>query len=322
MITRLFALTILTCFSGYLHVAAQNNLSFRLEKNITIPHDSNATKANRFGGISAIEYFNNDSLLVVSDHDGDGYSYMFTMDAWGRKRTASRFYNVKGVESIRYNRTMKKLFYSFENNKSTGVGYIDKGKAVELFSEPIPSANASNNRGAEGIAIASDNSLWVSFEAGGSTLCQNDSIPFYRYKPHNGKYDNNHRTTYQYPFNRCSCSHGVFNGIMGNGVSEILAFKDNPDKLLVLERCFNGFQIHVLLYMVTLPKNGKLLEKELVFNFNSNAKFDSANKNYTPDNLEGMCWGAVENGKRTLYLVSDNNYRFFQKNQMVKLIEE
>ncbi len=322
MIAKYLAVAILMYCIGIPNVTAQNKIAFRLAKNTTLPHDSNATKAKRLGGISGIEYFSNDSMLLVSDHDGDGYSYAFTMNTASKITGASRFYGLKGVEAIRYNRFTKQLFYSFEKNKTTGVGYIEKGKAVELFSEPIPSANSTNNRGVEGIAIASDGSLWAAFESGGSTECDNSSLPFYRYPLHKGQYDTAKRTTYEYPFSRCSCSHGIFNGMMGNGVSEILAFKDDPNKLLVLERCFSGFQVHVLLFLATIPPTGNKIQKELLFNFNSNSKFDAANKSFAPDNLEGMAWGPLENGKRTLYMVSDNNYNYFQKNQVVKLVEE
>ncbi len=320
--SSLFILLLLTFGMIKMPAYSQKKLSFKLEKQAIIPRDSSKEKGKKFGGISAIEYFNEDSILVVSDHDADGYSYIFTINTYNRVLAVNRFYDLQCIEAIRYNKRMHKLFYAFEKGKSTGVGYIEDEKPVTIFTEPIPSANTTTNRGIEGITFSKDNSLWVSFESGGSKDCENSTIPFYRFKPTGKNYAAGKKTVYEYPFVRCSCSRGNFNGALGNGVSEILAFKDDPNKMLVLERCFNGFQLHVLLYLVTVPKTGRKLKKELVFNFNKDNILDEIRNHFIPDNLEGMTWGKNENGKRTLYLISDNNFNMLQRNQVVKLIEE
>ncbi len=319
---KIFIVFLLAVLALQFPAQAQKKLSFKLEKQAIIPRDSSKEKGKKFGGISGMEYFSEDSVLMVSDHDADGYSYIFTTNTYNKILAAHRFYDLQGIEAIRYNKRLNKLFYAFEKGKSTGVGYIEGGKAVTFYSEPIPSANTTSNRGIEGITFGKDNSLWVSFESGGSKDCENGTIPFFRFKPKGKNYDPNKKTVYDYPFVRCSCSRGNFNGALGNGVSEILAFKDDPNKLLVLERCFNGFQLHVQLYLVTVPKTGTTLRKELVFNFNQDSIIDEIRNHFIPDNLEGMAWGKTENGKRTLYLVSDNNFNMLQRNQVIKLKEE
>ena len=57
--------------------------------------------------------------------------------------------------------------------------------------------------------------------------------------------------------------------------------------------------------------------KELVFNFNS---VKDQLTNGIIDNIEGMCFGPeLKNGKRSLMLVSDNNFNSFadQINQFI-----
>jgi hypothetical protein len=300
---------------------AQKHIAFKLVQQFEFPFNTEVN-GDKFGGISAIQFFNKDSIVLVSDHNADGFSYAFTMNSAYKLLHAKKFYGVESVECIRYSNHLHKLFYAYEKYKTTGVGYIEDGKPIDFFTEAIPSENTSNNRGIEGITFTSDNSLWVAFEAGGSKTCESSTIPFYRFSLQNGKYSADRKTVYEYPFSRCSCSNGKFNGSFGNGVSEILAFNSDANKILVLERCFSGFSANLKLYLATVPKEGKLLQKELVFDFNANATFDKQNKNYSPDNLEAMTWGEMENGMRTLYIASDNNFNILQRNQVVKLVEE
>lgn len=86
-----------------------------------------------------------------------------------------------------------------------------------------------------------------------------------------------------------------------NGISEILTLDDN--RLLVLERsgvedAGGRFAYHCRLYVVDVRKP---LEKRLVLNFERLTGVPTAN-------LEAMAWGPVRNGRRTLVLMSDDNF--------------
>lgn len=86
-----------------------------------------------------------------------------------------------------------------------------------------------------------------------------------------------------------------------NGISEILALDDH--RLLVLERsgvedASGRFAYHCRLYVVDVRKP---LEKRLVLNFDRLAGVPTAN-------LEAMAWGPVRDGRRTLVLMSDDNF--------------
>ncbi|MBO9543505.1 MAG: esterase-like activity of phytase family protein [Caulobacter sp.] len=86
-----------------------------------------------------------------------------------------------------------------------------------------------------------------------------------------------------------------------NGISEILALDDR--RLLVLERsgvedAAGRFTYHCRLYVVDVRRPS---EKRLVLNFDRLAGVPTAN-------LEAMAWGPLRNGRRTLVLMSDDNF--------------
>ena len=86
-----------------------------------------------------------------------------------------------------------------------------------------------------------------------------------------------------------------------NGISEILALDAN--RLLVLERsgvedASGRFAYHCRLYVVDVRKP---LTKQLVLNFDRLAGVPTSN-------LEAMAWGPERNGRRTLVLMSDDNF--------------
>jgi hypothetical protein len=309
-------------------MAAQKKISFQLlEQSELQTNDSFANKV--LGGISAIDQIGA-TMVMVSDHDKkDNKSYAFIIIDGNAIVYAYPFYRLQDIEAIRYDKKRNWLYYSYEGNTSTGIGYVGLGspdKTHTLFEIPIstpPSKYPTTyNRGIEGITFSSDNKLWAAFESGGDTSCGATTIPFYHMKfdKASGNYDFTSKTEYQYPFDRCSCSASKsFNGSIGNGVSEILALENEPDKILVLERCYDGKKANVLLYLATIVKKEAILKKELVFDFNDNSLFDTKDKNFKPDNLEGMTWGKDKDGSTLLYLVSDNNFNSKQKNQLIKL---
>ncbi|WP_162903112.1 esterase-like activity of phytase family protein [Taibaiella koreensis] len=320
---------------------AQTSFKFELIEQKEFSEYVDAACKEKFGGISAIEMIpdavapgnpehkagRQSSLYLVSDHYPNRrsagvtqYSYSFRIDAADKVYEPSVFFGQNSVESVRYNEQSGKLFYSYEGDDNTGIGYIESGKGHILFEEPIP----SDNRGIEGITFTSDNRLWAVCESGDQQSC-GYTVPFYCFPPDsstNGAYDIKARTEYQYPFDKCSCLDAGcgFNGSIGNGISEILALQGRKDKILVLERCFEGKAAHVRLFLATVTAGSRILTKQLVFDFNDNATFSAKDKAFTPDNLEGMAWGSAENGNPVLYLVSDNNFNpSRQRNQIVKL---
>lgn len=129
---------------------------------------------------------------------------------------------------------------------------------------------------------------------------------------------------YELDINSCAAQGPKPDGSIGNGVSEMLYV--NNGRFLILERCYDGVKGYVKLYETRITPqttdikgaNFKYLEKseafrplpkQEVFNFNSI-------RGITVDNLEAMTWGP---GKKTLVVVSDNNFRSDQKTQWIVL---
>ena len=83
----------------------------------------------KFGGISGIEFYNN-SLFGVSDRAFNSKtnqnSYIFEIDSLSQVSSAFRFFGVDNAESIRFDNSSKKMFYAFEREDSTGVGFINE----------------------------------------------------------------------------------------------------------------------------------------------------------------------------------------------------
>ncbi|KAA0990875.1 esterase-like activity of phytase family protein [Dyadobacter sp. UC 10] len=57
----------------------------------------------------------------------------------------------------------------------------------------------------------------------------------------------------------------------------------------------------------------------MLFDFNDPTYMPAVKTGWLPDNLEGMTWGSKENGNRTLYLISDDNFRANQRTQLIVL---
>ncbi|MCA9913219.1 MAG: esterase-like activity of phytase family protein [Anaerolineae bacterium] len=87
----------------------------------------------------------------------------------------------------------------------------------------------------------------------------------------------------------------------GNGLSELLALDE--DTLLTLERAYSrgvGNTIH--LFAVDVSKGDSPLAKTPVL------ALHEGDYGLDLDNIEGMTWGESIDGRRTLILVSDNNF--------------
>lgn len=268
-----------------------------------------------FGGISALEINRKGDFIMISDRQTPSpkpenqYSWMFISDSLGRMSTPLRFFGIKNVESIRWK---DKLWYAFETDEYTGLGYIDGfGNPVDLEKiEMDKSSLTAPNRGIEGLALNQD--LWYAFEGGNE-----DSTVFIRWP----NFDKQQTQSYKYPLDRKSClsDHQIAGGSLGNGVSEILDIPGFNDRLLVLERCFNGRGSFIKIFEAKIS-NDTFIKYE-VFDWRPDMLFNG--HLLKPDNMEGMAWGNPLNGKHTLYIVSDDNHNTrHQRTILVSLAEK
>lgn len=111
-----------------------------------------------------------------------------------------------------------------------------------------------------------------------------------------------------------------------NGLVELAAYSDN--EMLALERSFNpkASKMTSRIYQVVYPASGAgmggeiapVLKKRLVVDLDDlRSQLPSELKNL--DNFEGMALGAIGDGKRELYLVSDDNFSKLQQTIILAL---
>jgi hypothetical protein len=264
----------------------------------------------KFGGISGIEHHEN-ALYMVSDrafkNDTNQNSYVFKMDTVGKISGVFRFFGVNNAESIRFDEFTQKMFYAFEGEDSTGVGFInDEGKPTTLFAFPMRTDGlTADNRGIESLCFTQNNKLWFAFESSVDSTVSLFQLPYdYEKKT----YDFSRKSVFQYPFDARVClkPEQTLTGNVGNGITEILPY--DTDKLLVMERCFDDRFITMRLFVATVPVVGSLFTKKQLFEFTINNEFLAQNQRLRPDNMEGMCWGQNEEGHRILYVISDDNF--------------
>ncbi|MFS0490183.1 esterase-like activity of phytase family protein [Leadbetterella byssophila] len=261
--------------------------------------DSTTWKPVIFGGISGIEKWNDSTYLLVSDRQAPSpaedkqYSYLYTLNHQNKIQLVQKFYDIKNLEAIRYQSSDKKFWFSFENDESTGIGTVDEQGKVSILKEysMITSPYTSLNRGIEGLTIQND--LWYSFEAG------LDSTMIIRWKDQNPEKE----ILYKYPLDRNAClsPNQSPGSSLGNGISEILYIPGEEEKLLVLERCFNGRMSPIQIYEADF--SGEKVEKKRIFNWDKTTTFEG--KPLKPDNMEGMTW---KEERRSLLLISDDNH--------------
>ena len=118
-------------------------------------------------------------------------------------------------------------------------------------------------------------------------------------------------------------------GVNDNGVSEILAINDK--KMLVIERSgrnisegFNDWDFNVRVYLADISKATDIGKIDSLSSYKNTATIQTITKKmiidfteYTtqPDCIEGVTFGPLINGKKSLIFVTDNN---FQKHQNTK----
>lgn len=125
-------------------------------------------------------------------------------------------------------------------------------------------------------------------------------------------------------------------GLSDNGVSEVLAYSD--DKLLIIERSgrnasvgFSEFDFKIKVYAVDLTKATNILGKDTIKKIEKINLFQTASKkllidfsDYTnaPDCIEGVTFGPLINGMKSLIFVSDNNFQPYQSNKFFVFTDE
>jgi hypothetical protein len=307
---------VVTCFVLFwINTKAQTSKTFefiKVDSSYSLPTEvfSSLLAEVKFGGISGIEFYNN-ALLGVSDRAFNSKtnqnSYIFEIDSLSKVSSAFKFFGVDNAESIRFDNFTKKMFYAFEREDSTGVGFInEENMPTNLLAFSMTNDSlTSENRGIESLCFDERNNLWFAFESSSNATISFFQSPFDSTK---NIYDLSKRKTFLYPFESKSClkAEQTINGSLGNGITEILPY--GTDKLLVMERCFDGAFITMKLFVSSIPTEGNLLSKEQVFDFSIKNEFLGQNHALKPDNMEGMCWGKDEASHRILYVISDDNF--------------
>ncbi len=136
------------------------------------------------------------------------------------------------------------------------------------------------------------------------------------------------KNTVQYAYELDPVAHqpNPINGFRVNGIPDMLYLGNK--KWLVLERSFStgrlpcsikiflaDFSNATNIASINSLKNNKAfipVKKQLLLNMDSLGVFT--------DNIEGICWGPkLANGNRSLLMIADNNFKSFQKSQLVLL---
>lgn len=259
-------------------------------------------------------------------------------------------YREADPESIRYDAMSGFLVWTSEGERTpsrsvytqSAIRLIRNGGLV-LDSFPLPNryrtnvseVGARDNGSLEGMSYTPDfRQLWFSMEE-----------PLYEDGPridthYNGSYLRlfgldrfNKKVVGEYAYQPDKVAQGPIpsSGYRINGISEIL-FLDSS-RLLVMERSYStgrkGCTIKIFLVSfqnatdvgqvesLVNRKDFKPVEKKLLFNLDNLGRYI--------DNVEGMCFGPkLPNGKRSLILVSDDNFSNIQETQLFlfEVVEE
>jgi len=316
-------------------------------------------KGTKVGGLSGIDY-NNGKYYLISDDKSNirFYEMKFTYDKNSfSKVKITDVIKVKGEvknvdpESLRFDKTSSNFYWSSE-------GFIKKGEDPKIFESTINGdmvnvhetpnifkvKNNSNTVGVrrngtfEGLSMSvNPNFYWVSMEL---PLKQDGNEPQLEKGKYPVRISKIHKKTgelvYQFAHMLDEIPKNAIpeNEYKVNGCTEILAL--DQSNFILIERAFafghkNGGNT-VKLYLVNctnatdISKIKSLKDNEyvaatktLLFNFE---QIRSKLTNGMVDNIEGITFGKVlDNGNRTIVVVSDNNFNYFgsQLNQLIVL---
>lgn len=287
------------------------SLQFTFADSTVLPADP----AGFLHGISGIEYLTaRDQWHWTSDR---GTYFVFDSiksirDFAKMDKKMQRKLTTLWFESIRFDPLTGTFFFAVENDYKPSWGNAQATTYVAFYdsyppkkAEPgyliAPMPLPADNKGIEGIAITPSGNVWVAPEAGwtGETEIGQDTIHFLRFKKTFSGYAPGGQ--FSYVIDRSGCPYGTTE--TRGGISEILSVDEN--RLLVLERCFDNGEkgskkIKAKLWQVTVSGDHLKKDKEPAFDFKTGMSFHA-------DNLEAMSWWKMQNGKRQLVLVSDDN---------------
>ncbi len=308
------------------------------------------------GGLSGIDYHEG-KYYLVSDQSSNPRIYIASLKIENLKiqklsieqlitvKKTSKFQDeVFDLESIRYDKESGGFIVTSEGlikkNKNPGLFAISElGEA--LYSYPIPeyfkstSGQKPRNNGVfEGVSESFDGQgYWVGMELPLEEDGAKPKIFPTRSHVRITKFDKKTgEPIRQFAYKLDGISKLPINYFAVNGLTEILEYAE--DKFLILERSYSaGYGSHgntVKIFEVDASEatntlqmqslrgeNYRKAEKKLLFNFKS---VKDKLTNQIIDNIEGMSFGPIlENGNKSLILVSDNNFNSFarQLNQFI-----
>jgi len=224
-----------------------------------------------------------------------------------------------GLESVRYINDTTFLFsteYDKAGSESASALYLGKLRGTKMsFTEIIPDkcfqGTWTNNSGIEGVTITPDHkSIWIVNERPFKEDVCDDNRRFVRLARLSFSGEVLEQFVYALQPSNTFTEPGAFTD---NGVSEILMYDDTH--ILLLERAFGGVETcrtYGRVFMLDLTRTratsdcesrigSKAIDAKLLFD--AGATFSQAHI----DNYEGLTWGPVKDGKRTLMLISDDN---------------
>jgi len=313
-------------------------LALKLLASFEVPQGT-AVDGAPFGGISGVDYDRRTGeWLMISDDRSDkapARVFVGRLDAKGltvtrqvplRREDGSTFPSTAGIgeradaEALRIDPLNGDLVWSTEGDAQRGfdpaVRRMDReGRARGAIPTPFRfSQGARPNLTLEGLSFSPDGRwLWLSMEA---PLVQDGPVSTVAAGglTRITKLDRQGKVTARYAY-RLDPIQAAPAGRGDNGISEILALDDH--RLLVLERsgvedADGRFAYHCRLYVVDTREAVRPLTKQLVLNFDRLAGVPTAN-------LEAMAWGPSRDGRRTLVLMSDDNFDLAAPTRVVML---
>lgn len=247
-------------------------------------------------------------------------------------------------EAIRYNPITKQLIWTSEGERivttkdtviaDPSIQMMDRsGKYIRSFSLPDNLRMSFQEKGPrrngvlEGATFADNyQTLWVSLEepryedGPQATLLPNDAwVRLYKFDVTKGK----SVAQYAYKLDPVAYAPNPAGSFMVNGIPDIMDIGNN--KLLVMERSFSTGRLACTIKIFEVDLNEakdiskiqslknnppqKPLRKKLILNMDELGIYT--------DNVEGMCLGPrLKNGKRSLWMIADNNFSAAERTQI------
>lgn len=324
------------------------NIKLHYLDDVVIPQNLEL-EGTKIGGLSGID-FHDGNYYLVCDQPSNPRVYKAEIPLLNRsidtvliteviqldKNEAFFKEHTPDLEGIRFDAEKQQLVISAEgsiqNGKDPSIFHIStEGDFLSSYEIPAyfkasGSQRPRNNGVFEGLTESFDKSAyWVAMELPLEKDGPKPKIFATNSPVRITKYDkDSQKAERQFAYKLDGISKLPINWFAVNGVTEILEYA--ADKFLILERAFsagygsNGNTVKIfevdateatnILEIENLSKSDyQYAKKRLVFNFKSAENFLTEK---TIDNIEGMTFGPdLPNGKKSLILVSDDNFSSF-----------